>query len=75
MVTRLGHVICKADVLLTIGFMAAWYPMLDCNLSNASKVSPLPAYSELNSTTDANFAAFHGARPKPNYWLPANVEQ
>ena len=93
--------------LVTIGSMAAWYPMPGCNLYNASKAalrwlaiglagevsqfginhclvepgffrtellnpsanisgtnqsSRLPAYSELNRTTDANFAAFHGAQ-------------
>ena len=92
---------------ITIGSMAAWYPMPGCNLYNASKAalrwiaiglageisqfgikhclvepgffrtellnpsanisgtnqsSRLPAYKELNSTTDANFAAFHGAQ-------------
>lgn len=93
--------------LVTIGSMAAWYPMPGCNLYNASKAalrwlaiglageishfginhclvepgffrtellnpsanisgtsesSRLPAYRELNSTTDANFAAFNGAQ-------------
>lgn len=93
--------------LITIGSMAAWYPMPGCNLYNASKAalrwlvlglagevsqfgighclvepgffrtellnasanisgtddsSRLSAYKELNATTDANFAAFHGAQ-------------
>ncbi|KAJ5154613.1 Short-chain dehydrogenase/reductase SDR [Penicillium coprophilum] len=93
--------------LITIGSMAAWYPMPGCNLYNASKAalrwlaiglagevsqfginhclvepgffrtdllnpsaniagtsesSRLPAYRELNNTTDANFAAFNGAQ-------------
>ncbi|KXG52875.1 Short-chain dehydrogenase/reductase SDR [Penicillium griseofulvum] len=96
-----------SGTLITIGSMAAWYPMPGCNLYNASKaalrwlalgladeishfginhclVEPgffrtqllnpdanisgtsestrLPAYSELNSTTDAKFAAFNGAQ-------------
>ena len=93
--------------LVTIGSMAAWYPMAGCNLYNASKAamrwvalglagevsqfgirhclvepgffrtellnptanisgtdnsSRLSAYKDLNATTDANFAAFHGAQ-------------
>lgn len=96
-----------AGTLVTIGSMAAWYPMAGCNLYNASKAamrwlglglagevsqfgirhclvepgffrtellnpsanicgtsktSRLPAYKDLNATTDANFAAFHGAQ-------------
>ncbi|BCR92231.1 putative secondary metabolism biosynthetic enzyme [Aspergillus chevalieri] len=44
-----------SGTLVTIGSMAAWYPMSGCNLYNASKAA-------LRCTTDANFAAFHGAQ-------------
>lgn len=94
-----------SGTLVSVGSMAAWYPMPSCNLYNASKAalrmmvigmadevrsfgirhclvepgffrtdllkpgnnmtgttpkSRLPAYAEVNSTADANFAAFHG---------------
>jgi len=94
-----------SGTLVTIGSMAAWYPMPGCNLYNASKaamrwlgiglagevaqfgihhclVEPgffrtellnpqaniastsdtarLPAYADMNATTDSNFAAFNG---------------
>jgi len=96
-----------SGMLLTIGSMAAWYPMSGCNLYNASKaairwiglglaeeissfgiqhcliepgffktdllnpnsniaktdhVQRIPAYAELNDTSDKNFEAFHGAQ-------------
>lgn len=96
-----------SGTLVTIGSMAAWYPMAGCNLYNASKAalrwltmglagevsqfgirhclvepgffrtellnpsanigmtdktSRLAAYTEINNTTDDNFAAFHGAQ-------------
>lgn len=96
-----------SGTLVTVGSMAAWYPMPGCNAYNASKaalrwmgiglagevaqfgirhtlVEPgffrtellnpnanfattsktqrLPAYAELNATTDKNFVNFHGAQ-------------
>lgn len=105
----LPHLREKGDgTLVTIGSMAAWYPMVGCNLYNASKAalrwlaiglagevsqfgirhcliepgmfrtellnpsanmaatdkgSRLPEYADLNASTEASFAAFHGVQP------------